>query len=327
MGRYIGRDNPYGIFEKQVLHITDMTQYEYALTYPVADAASILVVSNHAVLEPNSSNVDGYSVVNNGGTIKFVVAPDTDDRIYIIYMGRQLLVPAATDRSPILHQEVANGTKTQFSVPNVNLTKHGVIVFKNQEMQRHGSDFDIISNAVVFDTTPQQNDTLDFYIFGSERSLKNIIEDGSITTPALRDGSVTPKKLNLDYEEYPNGVFDIKTFNGMELDTSGNNGFNRRYAQYQDLGKIIKVRVGFDVTLTNTPDNKIRFKLPVINDNKPPTLYTATIATATSVESGVVRWAEMEYFDLYRQFGVNYISTANPTETFYIDISLEYTTN
>jgi hypothetical protein len=57
MGKYIGRSNPYGLFETQVLNAgtgSGSGPTSYNLTYRVSSASSLLVVKAGNILQPET---------------------------------------------------------------------------------------------------------------------------------------------------------------------------------------------------------------------------------------------------------------------------------
>ena len=101
MGKYIGRDNPYGLFEKQQITVTQDSSGNfvrlYDLNYVVSGATSVLVVCERAVLEPD---VD-YTILQGNGLSKLELASHIDLdtpadgtlSIYVVFLGKQLSVP------------------------------------------------------------------------------------------------------------------------------------------------------------------------------------------------------------------------------------------
>lgn len=87
---YLGNSPAYGLFEKQVL-TPDGVVDAFPLLFRVGNSTSILVVKDGEVLE---SGVGKDYVVTAGGTvISFAVAPLITDNIFLLYLGRELLVP------------------------------------------------------------------------------------------------------------------------------------------------------------------------------------------------------------------------------------------
>lgn len=93
MGKYIGQETTYGLFDTQVLtSLSNGVLTTFNLNYKVATAASIIVVYSGSVLQPGTS----YSIVSGGTQISFNTAPQTGFSLYIVYLGKELSVPATT---------------------------------------------------------------------------------------------------------------------------------------------------------------------------------------------------------------------------------------
>jgi hypothetical protein len=95
MGKYIGRSNPYGLFETQVLNAgtgSGSGPTSYNLTYRVSSASSLLVVKAGNILQPETE----YTLSNGGEAIVFTTAPSLSLPLYVTYLGRELATsPAA----------------------------------------------------------------------------------------------------------------------------------------------------------------------------------------------------------------------------------------
>ena len=309
MGKYIGRNIPYGLFESQDLSAdANGTKTIFSLIYNVGNSSSILVVYAGSVLQPT---VD-YTILEAGSKIQFNDAPDSGLSLHILYLGRELLVPSTIGNSPLLVQEVATGGTDEFEITtDLTLTHHGLIIFKNGVHQRHVDDFSITStNTVLFTSTPSNGDKLDFYIVGAERSDLVTVGEGTITTSKIDDGAVTPDKMNLSFSTYSPIV---TTFEDMVSSTVV------QEADYQEFNTHVKVRIKVRVTLSGTEDNKIRVTLPINNDGSSFISSSATIISDESLESGIIRWGSGNTFDVYRQFGVNYT-----LDTHTIEATVEY---
>lgn len=331
MSKYIGRDNPYGMFEIQDLtnEVTG-TKNQFDLTYTAPSVGSILVVYNGTLVKPN----DDYALSNGGKTIVFsledgsgnTVAPQQGLSLYIVYLGRELAVPAVAGNRPHLFQATGTGAQTTFRitdtpVPNITLTKHAVLVYKNGVQQRfhdvdglgtvtHQGDFTVSGDEVEFLVAPEQDAKLDFYVVGIERTDLSTVDPGSITTSKLGNGAVTPEKLNLHFKSY---TPTFSTFNGMLANTI------KLEAEYQEFNTHTKVRLKFRIVLSGSVDNKIRFSLPTLNNGSTLIEGSATLATDTSIEAGIVRWGSNNALDVYRQFGVNFSA-----DTYIVEVVAEY---
>lgn len=91
MGKYIGRENQYGVLDTQDLSsVINSSTTVFNLTYRVADTSSLLVVYTGSVQQPN---VD-YTVINSGTQISFTSAPALGQTLYIKYLGKEVTVPS-----------------------------------------------------------------------------------------------------------------------------------------------------------------------------------------------------------------------------------------
>ena len=88
MTSYIGLDPGYGAFEKQLL-TGDGATTTFDLDYPVGQAGQILVSLDGIVQEPE----EAYSIrlSSTQPQINFAGVPTNGARIFIVFLGRQLL--------------------------------------------------------------------------------------------------------------------------------------------------------------------------------------------------------------------------------------------
>jgi hypothetical protein len=111
MGKYIGNDISYGLFEKQILPVPNPPIDEYYLNHLVSSATSIQVVCERAVLEPN---VDYTVRTENGRSILKLnnidlSNPGDDNRVslYVVFLGQKLLTPGTGNQDPELVSAIA----------------------------------------------------------------------------------------------------------------------------------------------------------------------------------------------------------------------------
>lgn len=301
MSKYIGVDAPYGLFERQDLTaLANGTTREFTLTYKASDVNSLLVVQTGYVKKPGAD----YDLIAGGTKIVFDTAPATGLSLYIVYLGRQISVPATLGNKPSWYKFIADGTQSEFELVNdigeseLPLSQHGLIIFKNSVQQKFDLDYTITSdNKIKFTDTPATLDRIDIHVLGTQRSDISTVDDGSITAPKLADHSVTPDKLNLLFKPY---TPTVSTFNSMVSSTFVEE------AEYQELYPLVKARVKFTSFLSGTADNKIRVSLPKLNNGSTIIGATAVIRTASTIESGIVQWGSLSAFDVYRPSGVNF---------------------
>lgn len=326
MGKYIGRNNSYGMFECQDLTAeANGSKTEFTLLYNVGSASSILVSQAGTILRPIGANPD-YSIANGGTKIIFDQAPLAGLNLYVLYLGKELAVPSVAGNSMQLKQFEGDGTTNTYDVSDAGIiiNKNSILVFKNGTQMRfhetdlsnnviHAGDFYInSSNNIQFLTAPAFGAKLDFYILGIERYDLVTVDANSITTSKIEDGAVTPEKINLYFKTYSP---TLTTFASMTQTSSA----LIDEASYQEYENVIRLRGKFRVFLGGTPDNKIRFTLPVNNNGSTLLSYSCTLSTTTNVESGIVRWGANNAFDVYRASGVNYT-----IEQYTIELVVEY---
>jgi hypothetical protein len=162
---YIGRDPLYGLFEKQVVSANGSTTL-FTLDFLVGSASSILVVDDGAVVQPGV----GYTIADGGTKIQFTTAPA--GVVYLIYLGKQLLVPAYN--KTILTQDLSG---------NITLTTSDIrdIISVNP----------LVSNRTIF--IPVAIDALGYQttIRNRSSSLSVVINAGSTVATITPNSSVT----------------------------------------------------------------------------------------------------------------------------------------
>jgi hypothetical protein len=158
---YIGRDPLYGVFEKQVLAPNGVLT-SFNLDYLVGSASSLLVIDDGAILEPGVA----FTITNGGRSIQFASAPAGN--VYLIYLGKQLLVPKygrsfivrdltdnltidASDLPDILSVNPITTNRTVFIPTAVEMAGYQVIV------RNRSSTVSVIINAGANITTVTPN--------------------------------------------------------------------------------------------------------------------------------------------------------------------------
>ena len=89
---YLGRDPQYGLFEVQTLNANGTTQ-QFTLDFPISTAASVLVVKTGVVQKPGTD----YNITAGGSAITFPAAPTNGVSLYLVFLGKQFLVPDVAD--------------------------------------------------------------------------------------------------------------------------------------------------------------------------------------------------------------------------------------
>jgi hypothetical protein len=314
MAKYIGSDTPYGLHEKQLLEI-EQGKSDFALNYKVGYATSILVVYHFAgaskILEPGQD----YDLIEGGTKIRITFETYNSDayeeRLYVIYLGKQLAIPVPLDKQPVLIQKTGV-TGNLVIAEDVVLHPAGLILFKNGVQLRHGSDFTIsVSGDTIELTTPAvSSDNFDLHVIGGlQRSSLVPIADNSITTEQLKHKSVTNSRLDLRYVTYnmsPNSVIGLGS-----LQTSSTAVLESTYMPLGNTSNLegapVRVRVKFNTILTGARDSIVRFSLPPMLPNNSTLIGgSVTITNDSSIETGILTWGAIDAVDIRKQFGVTF---------------------
>jgi hypothetical protein len=89
---YIGRAPTYGLFEVQTLS-PNGTATTFSLDFQIAAAASVLVVKDGLVQKP----ITDYNIASGGNSLVFTTAPANGASLYLVYLGKQFLVPTVSE--------------------------------------------------------------------------------------------------------------------------------------------------------------------------------------------------------------------------------------
>lgn len=239
MSKYLGAGANYGIFEKQLL-TTDGFTTQFSLIYQVGHPSSILVVSDGVLQEPNVS----YSISEGGKKIVFSYPPLALERIYIVYLGRELSVPAVAGNYPLrfrLQAPVLNGTATDFDLSSLlppdlgMLREESLIVFQNGSEKLFGVDWTLnvapdfkVGNILKFTSAPSAFSTVDLYIHGTERSDILTVDPQSITGDKLANNITIGSSSNKCEAIYVKNLYvdsAVSYVNTSHIDIKTHSGF------------------------------------------------------------------------------------------------------
>ncbi len=187
-GSYLGASPAYGLFQRQVI-IGDGSTTTFNLDYPVSSSTQLLVSFDGIIQEPEYS----YSAYTTSGqgTINFSEALDLNGRCFIIYMGRQLLVPTQTLSSPNIDQFTGDGSTTNFTMsrpPSVGNAAN-MVVFVNSTFQIYTTNYTTSGETLSFTSAPASAAVITAIQLAESN---NVID-------TLLDNSVTASKLSLSY--------------------------------------------------------------------------------------------------------------------------------
>ena len=183
---YIGLDPSYGTFEKQIL-TGDGSTSTFTLDYPIGQAGQLMVSLDGIVQEPEYA----FNIQLSSGTpkINFADAPANNARIFIVYLGRQLLVATQALASPYIDEFNGDGSTTAFTLtqtPAANSAEN-FMVFVGNVYQRYGSSYAYTTSGVTltFTSAPPSGTNNIQVIQLSQANTLNTVADGSVSLTKL----------------------------------------------------------------------------------------------------------------------------------------------
>ena len=183
---YIGIEPSYGAFEKQLI-TGDGTNSTFDLDYPVAQAGQLLVSLDGIVQEPEYA----FSIQLASGSpkINFADVPSNGARIFIVYLGRQLLSAALAQASPHIDEFNGDNNETAFTLTQTPAAANAAnfIVFVDNVYQRYGSSYAYTVNGstLTFTSAPPTGTNNIQVIQLSQQNTLNTVADGAITQVKL----------------------------------------------------------------------------------------------------------------------------------------------
>ena len=179
---YIGLDPSYGTFEKQLI-TGDGTNSTFDLDYPVGQAGQLMVSLDGIIQEPEYA----FNIQLSSGTpkINFADIPSNGSRIFIVYLGRQLLSAVLAQASPYIDEFNGDGSTLSFTLTQTPAASNAAnfIVFVDNVYQRYGSSYAYTTQGatLTFTSAPPSGTNNIQVIQLSQQNTLNTVADGSIT--------------------------------------------------------------------------------------------------------------------------------------------------
>ena len=232
---YLGASPAYGIFQRQVL-AGDGSTTLYDLDYTVSTSTQLLVSIDGVIQEPEYS----YSITFGSSTskINFSEPPDNESRIFITYMGRQLLTSTTALSSPHVDNLIgesgfnsstgvndSNGSHTLFKLSRTPSVAGSVnmIVFVGVTFQVYGStnDYTVSGENLTFNSAPANGAKITAIQLAESNNVIDTVVDGSILNSklSLSDDGIPTSKIDFTYSTASNSLLSPSNFNGSNQTT------------------------------------------------------------------------------------------------------------
>ena len=146
----------------------------------VATIATAGTSSDGTITLSNNANGTG-----SGTTFSFGA------RIFVVYLGKQLLTPSTTDDATVPLVEHFNGNATTYSLGRTPPNQSSILVFVDGVFQRgSGNAYTLSGSTITFTaTTPAGTNNVTVHYVATQNN----------SVPTVTDGSITNASLNLDY--------------------------------------------------------------------------------------------------------------------------------
>ena len=199
---YIGAEPSYGVFDKQVL-TGDGSTTQFNLDYPVSTSSQLLVSLDGVIQEPDYSYT--VSTSTGQGVINFSEAPDASGRVFITYLGRQLLQASVSQSESFVDIFNGDGSTVAFTLTRTPVTNdaRNFIVFVDNVYQREGSSyaFTVTGQTLTITGAPASGtNNIQVYQLNNINTL-NTIADNTVTSAKIQDGSIARVDLAFDPED------------------------------------------------------------------------------------------------------------------------------
>ena len=149
----------------------------YIQAIPTTGTAGVVTLSEKALS------------TSTGGTLTFGA------RIFVVYLGKQLLTPSTTedDTVPFSEHFTGNNSTTLFSLGRTPPNQSSIMVFVDGVFQRGSGNAYTLSGASITFTAPPPS--------GTNNITVHYVATQNNSVPTVSDGSITNASLNLDYNE------------------------------------------------------------------------------------------------------------------------------
>jgi hypothetical protein len=278
MSRYIGTQSAYGLYEKQVITPIAATS-NYQLLYRAGSPNALLVTRNGAIQEPGAD----YTLTDGNSKILFAYVPALLDRLVVLFLGRELSVPAVAGNELYRYEFTGDAVTFDFTLPVGPCYEQSLHVFKDGILQRFGDDWslDITGYIVQFASAPLTGEKIDVYVLGVARNDLVTVPDGSISGIKLQQGIAIGTLVH----PAGNSVFEhIDVLNNVDIDNDLNVLGTATVNDLTVTGSVVGITTtgneqflsnNLVVTTDATPTTILSIPLP----NNSSTIFEAKIAS------------------------------------------------
>jgi len=146
-----------------------------------------------AIATAGTSSNGTLTLSNNATAAGTGVTFSAGARIFVVYLGKQLLTPSTTDDATVPLVEHFNGNATAYSLGRTPPNQSSILVFVDGVFQRgSGNAYSLSGSTITFTgTTPAGTNNVTVHYVATQNN----------SVPTVADATITNAKLSLDYTD------------------------------------------------------------------------------------------------------------------------------
>jgi len=147
----------------------------------------------NAIATAGTSSNGTLTLSNNATAAGTGVTFSAGARIFVVYLGKQLLTPSTTEDATVPLVEHFNGNTTAYSLVRTPPNQSSILVFVDGVFQRgSGNAYTLSGSTITFTgTTPAGTNNVTVHYVATQNN----------SVPTVADASITNAKLSLDYTD------------------------------------------------------------------------------------------------------------------------------
>ena len=148
-----------------------------------------------AIATAGSSSNGTLTLSNNATSTATGTTFSAGARIFVVYLGKQLLTPSTTEDAtvPLVEHQNGDGSKVAFSLTRTPPNQSSILVFVDGVFQRgSGNAYTLSGATITFTGAPPS---------GTNNVTIHYVATQNNSVPTVADATITNAKLSLDYSD------------------------------------------------------------------------------------------------------------------------------
>ena len=148
-----------------------------------------------AIATAGTANNGTLTLSNNATAAGTGVTFSSGARIFVVYLGKQLLTPSTTEDAtvPLVEHQNGDGSKVAFSLTRTPPNQSSILVFVDGVFQRgSGNAYTLSGSTITFTGAPPS---------GTNNVTVHYVATQNNSVPTVADATITNAKLSLDYSD------------------------------------------------------------------------------------------------------------------------------